>query len=416
MLMIYGMGDKRCGLLGEHLGHSYSPLIHSLLADYSYTLFEMPKEDVGTFLRTGDFYALNVTIPYKKTVMRYLDGISPEARKIGSVNTIVRGDMGLYGDNTDYYGFRYLVGKSKISVPGRKVLILGTGGASLTAEVVMRDLGAEKISFVSRSGGINYENVYSLCQDTEIIVNCTPVGMYPENGKSPISLSRFEKCVGVIDMIYNPARTELLLDAKELSIPGTDGLPMLVAQAKRACELFLNTEIEDREIDRITKIIRNRTMNIILVGMPGCGKSTVGRIVAERLDREFLDSDIETEKNTGIPVPEIINRYGEEKFRQAEHETLRSLGKLSGKVIATGGGVVTRARNYRPLAQNGVIFFIRRELSKLPTEGRPLSLKNNLAEMYEKRLPLYRQFADCEVENEKSADECAESIIGLFGE
>ena len=408
--MINGKKHLKCGLIGEKLSHSFSPQIHRELSDYSYSLFEMPESEVGNFLKNGDFHATNVTIPYKKTVMPFLDEISDEAMRIGSVNTITRTkNGGLRGDNTDYYGFWHTVEESGIAIKGKKVLILGTGGASLTARTVSEDMGAESITFVSRAGEINYENVYDKCADTAVVINCTPVGMYPKNGVSPICLDRLPLCEGVIDMIYNPAKTQLLLDAERLGIKHINGLPMLVAQAKKACELFLGERVEDGEIGRITALIASETNNIILVGMPGCGKTTVGKILSKLTDRQVVDTDWMITSSANKPPSEIIRLAGEDAFRKIEHTLVEVAGKMSGMIISTGGGVVTREENYAPLHQNGKIVFIHRAIDRLATEDRPLS--KNLEEMYEKRLPMYRTFCDFEVSNDSTPENCALEIL-----
>ncbi len=414
--MITGKKNIKCGLIGEKLGHSFSPQIHKHLADYSYELFEMSESEVGDFLRSDAFDATNVTIPYKKTVMPFLDEITDEARRIGSVNTITRmANGGLRGDNTDYFGFSYMIEKSGIEVRGKNVLILGTGGASLTARTVCSDMGARSITFVSRTGEVNYENAYERCPDTEVVINCTPVGMYPKNEVSPIELSRLPLCSGVADMIYNPAKTKLLLDAEALGINHINGLSMLVAQAKKACELFLGETISDFEINRITELISLEMGNIVLVGMPGCGKSTVAEILSSMTGREVLDTDRMIVETEGRPIPEIFARDGEDYFRAAEHRAIAQAGKQSKKIIATGGGAVTREENYNSLAQNGKIFFIHRDIGSLPTDNRPLSQAADLREMYKKRLPLYRRFCDFEVSNDTTAEKCAESILKILG-
>ncbi len=413
--MIKGQKNIKCGLIGEKLSHSFSPQIHKKLADYSYTLFEMSEGEVGDFLASDRFDSTNVTIPYKKTVMPFLDEISEEAVRIGSVNTITRTENGkLRGDNTDYFGFSYMINKSGIEIKDKKVLILGTGGASLTAKTVSADMGAECITFVSRTGDINYENVYKICADAEVIINCTPVGMYPKNLISPIDLSKFPKCRGVADMIYNPAKTALLLDAENLGIPCTNGLSMLVAQAKRACELFLGCIIHDSEIDRIEREMTREMSNIVLIGMPGCGKSTIASILCEMTGRDMIDTDHMIVENESISIPEIFERYGEDYFRSCESHAAEDAGKMSEKIIATGGGIVTRLQNYRPLAQNGKIVFIHRDIDLLDRSGRPLSQKNDLYEMYNKRLPLYRSFCDIEVDNNTSPEECADGILKML--
>ncbi len=408
--MIKGKKHLKCGLLGKKLSHSFSPEIHGELADYEYSLIELQENEVGDFLKSGDFDALNVTIPYKKTVIPFLGEISDEAKRIGSVNTVTKTQKGiLRGDNTDYYGFRHTLEVSKIFVKDKKVLILGTGGASLTAKTVCEDMGAEKITFVSRNGETNYENVYEKCGDTEIIVNCTPVGMYPENGVSPIHLERFEHCEGVIDMIYNPAKTALLLEAERLGIRNVNGLPMLVSQAKRACELFLGETVDDGEIERITSIIASGARNIVLVGMPGCGKTTVGKVLSEITGRKILDTDEMIAQKHGRSPSEIIKSEGEERFREIESEAVAEAGKFSGIIISTGGGAVTRAENKDQLRQNGKIVFINRIVTSLSTFDRPLSV--DLEVLYEKRLPLYRDFCDLEVTNDSSPEDCAAAIL-----
>ena len=407
--MIKGKNNMVCGLIGKTLAHSFSPPIHACLSDYSYSLFEMREEDVGGFLKRGEFDAINVTIPYKKTVMPFLDEISDEAKRIGSVNTITHTKSGgLRGDNTDYFGFSYMLKKGGIDVSGKKVMILGTGGASMTAVAVSADLGAQKIYSVSRSGEINYENIYDKCADAQVIINCTPVGMYPNNLVSPVDVEKFPSLEGVADMIYNPAITKLLLDSQRLGIKCINGLSMLVAQAKRAAELFLDEEIEDSEIDRIVSVIENETVNIILVGMPGCGKSTVASMIAKATGRELVDTDALIVTNEGRSIPAIFAAEGEDYFRSCEHRAACEAGKMSCKVIATGGGIVTREENLNALRQNGKIFFIERELSLLSREGRPLSIGADLSLMYERRLPLYRQFADFSVDNSGEIDECAD--------
>lgn len=413
--MISGKKNIRCGLIGERLSHSFSPQIHRHLSDYSYELFEMSESEVGEFLKSDRFDSTNVTIPYKKTVMPFLDEISDEAVRIGSVNTITRTETGgLRGDNTDYFGFSYMIRKSGIEIKGKKVLILGTGGASLTARTVSADMGAESITYVSRSGEVNYENVYEKCADAEVVINCTPVGMYPKNLVSPISLERLPRVEGVADMIYNPAKTKLLLDAERLNIKHINGLSMLVAQAKKACELFLGESIDDTEIDRITSLIENETMNIILVGMPGCGKSTISSLIAEATGRGLVDTDALIVEAEGRSIPVIFANDGEDFFRLCEHKAAEEAGKLSGRVIATGGGIVTRDENLDALRQNGKIFFIERDLSLLSRDGRPLSQGADLSEMYKKRLPMYLKFSDFTVDNNGSVSDCANEIISIF--
>ena len=321
------MKKIKCGLLGEHLGHSFSPQIHRELADYTYELFEMPIEDVAGFLASDRFDAMNVTIPYKKTVMPYLDEITDEARRIGSVNTITHlSGGGLRGDNTDYFGFSYMIDKSRIKVEGKKVLVLGSGGASETARTVCADRGARAVIVVSRSGKDNYSNLYKH-RDAEVIINTTPVGMYPKNGVAALDLADFPACEGALDMIYNPAKTKFLLDAERLGIPCINGLCMLVAQAKRACEIFLDTKIDDGEIDRITNIIAAETGNIVLIGMPGCGKTSLGELLSQKTGREVIDTDALIVKKAGMAIPEIFAKLGESYLRALEHACVCEAGK-----------------------------------------------------------------------------------------
>ena len=386
------------GLLGETLGHSFSPQIHACLGDYEYKLFEVAPENLGDFLRSGTFEGLNVTIPYKKAVMPYLAEISENAKAIGSVNTITVLPNGtLRGDNTDYDGFLYLVRRSSVSVAGKKALVLGTGGASLPVKKVLSDLGAREIVSISRTGENNYQNLDKHV-DADLLVNTTPVGMYPNNLQSPLSLDGFAHLSGVLDIVYNPQKTKLILDAEQRGIPAFSGLTMLVAQAKRAAELFLQTKIDDRKNDEIYETLSRQMKNIVLVGMPGCGKSTVGKALAKRLSRPFFDADEEIVRRAGKPIPEIFQAEGEAGFRKIETEVLFDLCRQSGAVIATGGGAVTVPKNHDILRQNSLVVFINRDIAVLPTAGRPLSEQNDLHEMFRHRLPLYRAVCDYEVD------------------
>lgn len=400
----------KCGLLGRTLGHSYSPQIHSYLGDYSYTLFEKEPEDVGSFLQNSDFTAINVTIPYKKDVMPYCAALTDCAKKMGAVNTIVRRkDGSLMGHNTDYFGLHYTFDRMGLSLNGKKVLVLGSGGASVTTVIVLKELGANVV-IVSRTGENNYTNLH-LHQDAAAIVNTTPVGMYPSAGVSPVDLDMFPKLEGVLDIIYNPARTKLLLDAAARNIPCENGLWMLVAQAKEAAEWFTGTKISDDVIPEIYDKMCNRMENIVLVGMPGCGKSTIGKLLAQELNREFVDADAEIVKEAGMTIPEIFETQGEEGFRKIETQVLAKLGQKSCLVIATGGGCVTRAENYPLLHQNGTIYWIKRDIASLPTDGRPLSQAGKMEQMYTVRKPLYEQFADCAVSNDTSPEDAVAKIL-----
>lgn len=402
-----------CGLLGQHLGHSYSPAIHSQLADYSYSLYEKEPQDLAEFLKNGDFQGLNVTIPYKKAVIPYLDELSPVATRLGAVNTIVRRSDGtLIGHNTDYFGFRSMVEQSGLRPQCKKALVLGSGGASNTAVAVLEEIGAQVV-VISRSGENNYTNL-DRHSDAAIIVNTTPVGMYPHVGTAPIDLTLFPQLEGVLDVIYNPARTQLLLDAEARGLITMNGLWMLVAQAKESAEWFSGHSVSNDRIRQIHHRLQQQMENIILIGMPGCGKSTVGRKLASRLGRKFVDADAAIEAHAGMTIPAIFAQQGEEGFRKIETTVLAQLGKESGLVLATGGGCVTRPENYPPLHQNGRIIWIKRDISQLPTKGRPLSQDGKLAAMYQIRKPMYQRFADLTVENSSDPDCTVQKILNLL--
>ena len=405
----------QCGLLGRKLGHSYSPQIHNLLGDYSYVLFEKEPEELENFLKNGEFSGLNVTIPYKKEVIPYLSELSPTAQKMGCVNTVLRRSDGtLYGHNTDYFGFTSLVRHAGLSVAGKKVLVLGSGGASNTAVAALKDLGASPV-VISRSGENNYGNLH-LHRDAAAIVNATPVGMYPNTGVSPIDLELFPHLQGVLDVIYNPARTQLLLDAEKLGIPRENGLWMLVAQAKEAAEVFTGGKISDEVIEKIYRELSHQMKNIVLIGMPGCGKSTIGTLLAEKLGRTLADADEKIISLAGKSIPDIFAQDGEPTFRDWETKALTELGKQSGLVIATGGGCVTQKCNYPLLHQNGYLVWLERDCSVLPTDGRPLSQANDLGKMYAARKPLYEAFADIRVENAGTPAETVQKILDALEE
>ncbi len=401
-------------LIAKKLSHSFSKPIHNELADYSYEYKELAENEVGEFFRKKEFDGLNVTIPYKKTVIEYLDEISPDALRIGAVNTVLKKDGKLVGYNTDYYGFSYQIKETGADIIGKDAVILGTGGAAKTVVCVLSDMGAKSVRTVT-SAEIKAGDMESY-YDAQIIVNATPVGMYPETGKSPVEINDFKKCEAVLDLIYNPSKTKLILDAEKRGLKTANGLGMLVAQAKKASEIFTGKEIPDSEITRIKNIIEKDTKNIILVGMPGSGKSTVGQYLAELLGREFYDSDEEIAKKGETPA-EIIEKYGEEHFRKIETETLADLCKKSGCVIATGGGAVTREENYDIIHQNGTVVFIDRDVERLSTKGRPLSQGgiSKLREMYEVRFPLYEKLSHFSVKSQKTWQETASQILKCTG-
>ena len=392
-----GFSEMRCGLIGEHLGHSFSPQIHRELADYSYELFELSPDKVGSFVKNTSLDAFNVTIPYKKTVIPFLDCISPEAEALGAVNTVVRKNGLLCGYNTDYFGFDYMIRCSGISVENKKAIVLGRGGASATVCAVLKDKGVSSLTVIGREDNTpeNLKN-YS---DAQIIVNATPVGMYPKNGVSPLTLDLFPHCLLVLDLIYNPARTQLILDAIERGIVAVNGLPMLVAQAAKAFELFTGETANAECIEKIVSEISKSTRNIIFIGMPGCGKTTVGRLLAKVLGRNFFDADGEFTAMHGITPADAITTLGEDTFRKMEHETLTELCKKSEAVISTGGGAVTRGYNYPLMHQNGTVLFLERELSMLTSKGRPLSQSMPISQLYRQRIDAYNRFADIKLQS-----------------
>ena len=403
----------KCGLLGGKLGHSYSPQIHSRLGDYSYELFEKNAEELENFLRNGDFAGLNVTIPYKKAVIPFCAELSPRAKALGAVNTIVRrSDGSLIGHNTDYFGFEMMLRASGLQVSNKKVLVLGTGGASNTAVAVLQELGANVV-VISRSGENNYENL-QVHSDAAVIVNATPVGMYPNVGESPVDLALFPALEGVLDVIYNPARTKLLLDAESRGLITCNGLLMLVAQAKESAEWFTGNPIDDNIIPAIHRSLKNKMENIVLIGMPGSGKSTVGKLLAEITGKKFIDADTYLVEKAGKNIPEIFATEQETGFRALETDVLADLGKQSGLVIATGGGCVTQERNYPLLHQNGTLFWLQRELDQLPVEGRPLSQTIDLSKMYEMRKPMYQRFADHCIDNKGDPKNTANAIVKIL--
>ena len=397
------------GLLGEHLRHSYSPRIHGELGSYPYALFEVAPADLEQFLLHGDFEGLNVTIPYKKAVLPYCAELSETAIAMGCVNTLLRRPDGtLYGDNTDAAGFSWLLERNGGICAGEKALVLGSGGASGTAQVVLRRFGAEVVE-ISRKGENNYVNLERHA-DAVLLVNATPVGMYPDNGASPLDLSRLPNLRCVLDLIYNPARTKLLLDAEQRGLRYENGLSMLVAQAKAAAEQFMDNAIPDSRCEEILCKLSAEMQNLILIGMPGSGKSHIGRLLADALHRPFFDADTELAKEIGS-IPNFILTHGEAAFRQKETEVLARLGKESGCVIATGGGCVTREENYPLLHQNGVVIQLLRPLHQLPTAGRPLSQARPVEELWAVRVPLYRRFADITVENTAEPADTVQQIL-----
>ena len=388
----------KCGLLGRKLGHSYSPQIHKFLGDYSYDLFEREPEDLDAFFANPPFDAMNVTIPYKETVMKYCSEISDSAKKIGSINTIVRKNGKYYGDNTDYYGFEFILDSVCKDVKGKKVLIVGNGGAAKTAIAVISDRGGVPVVISHKEN--TPENMKKHHLDTDIIVNTTPVGMYPKNLESPIVLENYKNVQAVVDVVYNPSKTQILLDAERLGIPYVNGLYMLVAQAEKASDIFKGEDSWEVRTSSIVSELELEMKNIVLVGMQGCGKSTVGRKIAEKLWRTFKDADDEVLAFSGKTPAEIITNEGETAFRKVETEVLKELCKQSATVVSTGGGCVTVDENFDVIRQNSVVVWVKRPIDKLATNGRPLSKSpEELERMYGIRAPKYEKISDIIVEN-----------------
>ena len=426
------MGEKVYGLLGRKLGHSWSVPIHQALGCEDYRLIELEPEALGPFLRREDIGGLNVTIPYKREVMAFCDVIDEGAKAIGSVNTLVRRGGKLYGYNTDIDGFLYMLRRARISLMGKKVVVLGSGGASLTAQAAAKREGAREVVVVSRTGPDNYENLPQRHGDAEALVNTTPVGMWPRLEEAPVDLRLLPAVTDVVDVIYNPGRTNLLLQASgwnrnefyyddlglwdERYFRCAGGLSMLAAQAKRAEELFFDRTIPDGDTEKIVAWLWQDRTNIVLVGMPGCGKTTVGRELARLSGKPFVDLDEEIVRRADKPIPEIFRDEGEGAFRELEAQVLADVCAQSGQVIATGGGAVLRAENRGSMRRTGRVYFLRRGLEELPTDGRPLSQKGSLEEMYRVRKPLYSAAADAVIDNSAALEETAALIWRDFCE
>lgn len=404
------------GLIGERLGHSYSPQIHRCFGDYDYQLYPMPKAELEAVLKSRQFKGLNITIPYKRDMLPFCDEISPTVRAVGSANTLVLQNGRLVAENTDLPGFLTMLEKGGIALTGKKVAILGSGGTSLTAQAVCRALHARETVVVSRQGPVTYETLYAQHGDIQVLINATPVGMYPGNLVSPVDIAAFPQLSGVADVIYNPARTALLLDARARGIPCVDGLWMLVAQAWHAARLFLGQEIPPEKMEEAYRAVRQGCLNLVLIGMPGSGKTTLGRMAAQALGKKFVDLDAEIARQAG-PIPEIFARQGEAAFRQLESEAAARFGKESGLVIATGGGAILREENVRALSQNGVLAWVKRPVEQLSTAGRPLSTgPEALRRMEQARMPLYRTAANFEVENEDTVKQALSRLTEGFYE
>ncbi len=409
----------RYGCIGEHLAHSFSKEIHGLIANYDYELRELKKYEVEQFLKKGDFLAINVTIPYKETVIPYLSHIDEGANLIGAVNTIVNKNGKLYGYNTDFFGMSALARHAKIDFQGKKVLILGTGGTSKTAYAVASYYGAKEVLKASRTpkkDAVSYIDVYKFHTDSEIIINTTPVGMYPDIFEKPIDLSKFYKLSGVIDAIYNPINTPLILDAKERGIAAEGGLYMLAAQGVKASQIFLDTTYNDSLLDDVfSKIVRQK-QNIVLIGMPTSGKTTVGKILAKKLNRILIDTDSVIFENTGKKATEIFAGNGESEFRRFETEAVKLASKYNSAVIACGGGVILNPDNVKALSENGKIYFLDRSIDKLiPTCDRPTAFSRQAIEkIFNERYSFYKKYSDYTIKADGTPDSVANEIIKEF--
>ncbi len=382
------------GLIGQPLAHSFSPAIHQMLGNDAYRLFPLSPDALEDFLKTTSCDGLNVTIPYKQAVIPFCSRLTPSAAAIGSVNTLVRlEDGGWLGDNTDYDGFADLLGEDGAALSGEKALVLGSGGASKTVCAVLRDRGIRPV-VISRRGADNYENLDHHA-DCALLVNATPVGMYPDNGSSPLDLRRLPHCQLVLDLIYNPAKTALLLQAQRLGIPARNGLPMLVCQAACASERFLKSPVEPSKRKAVLRAIAGKTRNIFLIGMPGCGKTTVARELGARTGRPVTDIDQRIVQATGMDIPAYFTKFGEPAFRTVETRILAEVCKESGQIVATGGGVVVRPENLDLLRQNGVVLFLDCDRDRLQnTEGRPVSQRDGVDALLRARMPLYTAWSD----------------------
>lgn len=392
------------GLIGEKLGHSYSKEIHNLIADYGYELREVKREELGAFMTERAFSGINVTIPYKKSVMDYLDVISDDAKKIGAVNTVVNRDGKLYGYNTDFYGLKALLIHNGVSVRNKKVLILGSGGTSDTAYNVVTGLNAKeaiKVSRTKKDGFVTYDEAARLHSDADVIINATPVGMYPDDDGVPVNIGLFPSLSAVIDAIYHPLRTNLVSDAEKRGIKAFGGLYMLVAQAVYAAALFENKKPDENLIDDVYGKILNDKRNIVLIGMPSSGKTTIGKALAARMGKRFADTDELIVGTTGKSIPEIFEKEGEKVFREIEKKVICDIAVNDGTVIATGGGVILDEKNVLALKRNGVIVYLDRKIDNLiATDSRPLSSNvDDLKKLYAKRKPLYEKYAEITIDD-----------------
>lgn len=407
------------GCIGEKLGHSFSQIIHNELCDYKYELREIPKNELDDFMKKADFKAINVTIPYKQDVIPYLHYVSDTAKKIGAVNIVVNKNGKLYGYNTDFSGMTALIKKNNIDLNGKKVLILGSGGTSKTAFCVAESLGAKEIFRVSRNGSdstITYNSAETLHNDTQIIINTTPCGMYPNIGTTAIDINKFNCLEAVVDAVYNPLSSALVVKAREKGIKAVGGLYMLVAQAFFAAEKFTDKKLCESEIDRVYNMLLSSKKNIVLIGMPGCGKSTVGSRIAKQLGKTFVDTDVEIVKLAGIEIPEIFEKFGEEHFRRIEADVIKNISTLQNCVIATGGGAVLNRENVLFLKGNGTVIFIDRPIDKIfTTSDRPLSSNRELLKKrFDERYDIYKSSADYCIKSLGSIKESVNAVKEIY--
>ena len=410
----------RYGLIGEKLGHSFSKDIHERIADYTFDLIPLSKEEFKTFMEKKEFTALNVTIPYKKDVIPYLDEMDEHAKAIGAVNTIVNRDGKLKGYNTDFTGFLYMVKKHNVHMEGKKGLIIGNGGASAAIQAVVQHESAGSmviVDVVPGNGAISYDEMFSSHLDAEIIINTSPIGMYPRIGNAPIDISMFHKCEAVLDVIYNPILTRLCFEAQEMDIKRVNGLEMLIAQAKQSVEFFLDKSIDDQIIDDIYQDMLRERCNIVLIGMPSAGKTTIGKMLENRMQKEFIDLDDIIIEKAGKSIPEIFEESGEAGFRAIETEAAIEVSKLNNKIIATGGGTIKHKVNMDYLRQNGITIFIDRDVDKLISSdpNRPLSKSSDaLAKMHAERLPLYQKYAAYVAVNNSDIESTVTEIVEAY--
>lgn len=404
------MENKKFGLIGKTLKHSYSKVIHEQFNRYDYDLYSLESDELKSFL-DSDIRGFNVTIPYKKQIIEYLTDVQGVAKEIGAVNTVVKKGKDIIGYNTDFEGMKYMLSRAGITITDKVVMVLGSGGTSNTAVALLKSLNAKKILIVSRTGEINYSNCYDNT-DVQVIINTTPVGMYPNTDACPIDLERFSNLEGVADVIYNPSTTKLLFEAKRLGIKCTNGLPMLVAQAKFASDLFVEESMADGVIEKVLSNLEKGMKNILFIGMPGCGKSTIAKKVATLLGRELIDTDQEIEKREGKDIPTIFATSGEKYFRAKESQVLSDVCSLSGKVIATGGGVVENIQNKFDIVKNSIVFYIKRDIKSLSRKGRPLSKDlDSVKELFQRRKPLYEQFCDIQIDNDSDVESAVNKVI-----